>query len=331
MFKSAIVALTLWYVLLTMLLSLAFSTVLYRVSTHELAEALRNQYLALVNNDHDGDNPSYVSSNELDARSKSLLQDLLYFNALVLVGSSVTSFVLARRTLRPLEAAHEAQVRFTADASHELRTPLTAMKADTEATLMERGNGAVQLRRTLEGNLGDIEKLEQLTNHLLEISRYENKTAATTHDINLEAVIQAAVRQFRHRVSTNQLSLTTHLENVHIKGDKQGIRQLVTIVIDNAIKYTQAKGRIEISLATKNNHAVITISDGGIGIQAGDLPHIFDRFYRSLNPSIHKQHMVGYGLGLPLAKEIAEFHQGSIAVRSKANKGTVVTITLPKE
>jgi len=328
MFKSAIVTLTLWYVLLSVGLSLLFSGVLYHVSTRELEEALHNQYQEITNNDHDVGSQKYVSI-ELDTRSQHLWQQLVYFNVLVIAGSGIISYLLARRTLKPIEEAHQAQIRFTAEASHELRTPLTAMKADTEATLMDRSDDPAVLRQTLQGNLQDIEKLEKLANHLLEISRYKSKAAPTLEDINLETVIQKALKQFEQPIHANQLKVRVDINPVHVKGDSQGLQQLVIIVLDNAIKYSRTKGVIDVNLTDNNKAATMTITDEGMGIRAEDLPHIFERFYRSKTVNNDKREVLGYGLGLPLAKDIVELHKGSIEIKSEENKGTTATIKLP--
>jgi len=329
MFKSATVTLTLWYVLLSLGLSLLFSGVLYHFSTRELAEALHNQYHVLANLDHDGDDQLRASTQELNARSQHLLQNLLYFNLLVLAGSSLASYGLARRTLRPIEAAHQAQIRFTAEASHELRTPLAAMKADTEATLMDERNDAAVLRRTLQDNLHDIEKLERLTDHLLEISRYKSKSAPAKEDIDIDSIIRDVLQQFRQPIRANRLKTSTDTTPVRITGDPQALRQLITIVLDNAIKYSQPKGSIAVALTKDSKNAIITITDVGIGIRADDLPHIFESFYRAQTVATKQHQAVGYGLGLPLAKEIVETHNGTISVQSQEAKGTVVTIKLP--
>jgi signal transduction histidine kinase len=330
MFKSAIVTLTLWYVLLSTILCLLVSGVVYHFSTRELSEALRNQYAQLANSDHDSDNQRYVPTQELDTRSQHLLQNLIYFNVVVLAGSSVASYALARRTLRPIEAAHQAQIRFTAEASHELRTPLAAMKADTEATLMDDRNDAVMLRWTLQGNLHDIEKLEKLTNHLLEISRYKSKATPVWKDVELGTIIEDVLKQFRQPISASHIEITTDTKPVHLKGDPQALCQLVTIVLDNAIKYSPDKGSIRVVLTKANKQATLTIADTGMGIRAEDLPHIFESFYRSQKVATSEHKLpAGYGLGLPLAREIVEVHNGTIGVHSKENNGTVVTIKLP--
>ena len=327
MFKSATVKLTLWYVLLIMGLSFLFSGVLYHFSTGELTEALHNQYQVL--SDHDRSDRSYVSTHELDTRSRHLLKNLVYFNILVLAGSSLASYILAKRTLRPIEAAHQAQIRFTADASHELRTPLAAMKADTEATLMRGSGNAALLRRALKDNLADIEKLDKLTDHLVEISRYDSKTATPKEAVEMESIVQEVVQQFNSRTKDNNVKIEVKTEPARIHGDPHGVRQLITIVLDNAIKYSKPKGQIKVTLLKKNKNVVIAVKDHGIGIPADDLPHIFERFYRSQNVNTNKKRAAGYGLGLPLAEDIVEIHGGSIAVHSREHEGATVTITLP--
>jgi signal transduction histidine kinase len=327
MFKSATVSLTLWYVLLAMGLSFLFSGVVYHFSTGELTEALHNQYQVL--SDHDRGDRSYVPTHELDTRSHHLLKNLVYFNILVLTGSSLASYILARKTLRPIEAAHQAQIRFTADASHELRTPLAAMKADTEATLMTSPDNAALLRRALKDNLVDIEKLDKLTDHLVEISRYDSKAAVAEEDVELGSIIKEVIRQFNRRIKDNGLKIKVETEPAQVHGDMHGLSQLITIILDNAIKYSNPKGQINVALLRKNRGAIITVKDHGIGIPAGDLPHIFERFYRSQNVNTNKKKSTGYGLGLPLAKDIVDIHGGTIVLHSKEHEGTTVTITLP--
>jgi signal transduction histidine kinase len=329
MFKSAILKLTLWYVLMVMVLSLIFSVVLYRFSTYELSEGLTDQYHQIVINDHDSNDSSRISQAELDTGSNHLKMDLVYFNIVVLVGVLITGYVLARRTLRPIEAAHKSQIRFTADASHELKTPLTAMKADTEATLMRGPSDVGLLRRTLEDNLKDIEKLEKLTGHLLDLSRHDSRATAKAEVLDLEIITKEVVASFSSRTRDKQIKVNVKTQPALVKAEPQGLNQLIAIVLDNAIKYSNPKGQINLSLVNKRQRAIMTIEDDGIGIPPDDLPHIFERFYRSKNVSTAKDRPTGYGLGLPLAKDIVELNGGLIDVHSKEGQGTTVSITLP--
>ncbi|MEO6761149.1 MAG: HAMP domain-containing sensor histidine kinase [Candidatus Saccharimonadales bacterium] len=327
MFRSVTLKLTLVYVLLAIILSLLFSSVLYHFSTDELSDALSEQYKTLSVNDHDSDN-AHLPSEELDRHSGHLLAQLIYFNIFVIVGSTIVSYILARRTLRPIEQAHRSQIRFTAEASHELRTPLAAMRADTEVALMEKGLNP-KARRTLQGNVDDIRKLEQLASHLLDISRYQAGYTSPHELLNLDEITADALRQLNHVIKAKHLSVKLNIKPVQLLGDNYAVRQLITIVLDNATKYSQTGGTIAIKLTAENKQAVVVITDTGIGIPPSDLPHLFERFYRSTNTRGNEPGMNGYGLGLPLAQEIVQAHKGSIHISSKEHLGSEVVIKLP--
>jgi two-component system sensor histidine kinase CiaH len=329
MFRSATLKMSLWYVAFSMALSLAFSAALYLFSTHELQEGLSNQYREIVDNDHDRDNQNAITKREFDARSTNLRQELIYFNILVLIGTSGASYMLARRTLKPIEEAHEQQLRFTAEASHELRTPLTGMKADTEATLMQKNADIPMLRHALEENIRDIERLEDLTNHLLELALYQNKNVQAKTKIVLSTIVNSVVSQYQSRISGRKLTIDTNLDKTTMIGDKAAVLRLVTIVLDNAIKYSKDGGRILISVSHEPEVAKVSIRDDGVGIATADLPHIFERFYRSNHGFTSQEQVSGYGLGLSLAKEIVAVLRGSIDVVSKQDEGTTVVIKLP--
>lgn len=327
MFQSATFKLTLWYVLLATCLSVLFSVVVYRLSTEELGEALTHQYSSFVGNDHDGDNvpPPY---SDIQRHGQHLLNELIWFNIVVVSGSSVVGYFLARRTLKPIENAHQAQTRFTAEASHELRTPLAAMRADTEVALMEKGLPA-KTQRTLQGNLRDIERLELLAGHLLDIARYQNKIKAEPVPLDLDEIVQNVVNQLSRAAQEKHISIEPDIRPVQVRGEQYGLQQLVTIVLDNAIKYSHEHGTIVVSLHSDETKAELTIKDNGIGIPSDDLPHIFERFYRSMNTKSDKEAANGYGLGLPLAQAIVIAHSGEIQISSREDNGTTVRVTVP--
>lgn len=329
MFKSALAKLTLVYVVLAMALSLVFSFVFFHFATHELDEGLRNQLKIINMNVHDGDNSNNVSGAELHRRADNLKRDLIYFNLVVLVGTLIVGYLLAKRTLRPIEAAHAIQERFIAEASHELRTPLTAMKADTESILMEQGATAGQLRTALQENLQDMERLEKLSTHLLSMARYKSKKNLVNEPIDLQLVIKETVAQAKRQYRSKPMVITTDLQPTTIIADPLAIQQLLLIVIDNALKYSPANATIKVSQKVEANQISLAVADNGVGIPESDLPHIFKHFYRS-SQTKSSDSASGYGLGLPLAKDIVSLYGGTIEVTSRENKGTVVTIHLPQ-
>jgi len=327
MFWSATAKLTLWYLLLVTCLCVLFSVVVYHLSTEELGEALNHQYNRFADNDHDKDNIPPPHS-DIQQHGRHLLGELVWFNAAVIAGSSIVGYFFARRTLKPIEHAHQAQARFVTEASHELRTPLAAMQADTEVALMEKGL-PTKIQHTLRGNLRDIERLEQLTGHLLDIARYQNKATTEPVLLDLDEIVRDVAKQLSLAAQGKHIQLKQDLRPTQVMGEQYSLRQLITIVLDNAIKYGREQGIVTISLRAVEATAALTIKDDGIGIPVDDLPHIFERFYRSKKVKSDKKVVSGYGLGLALAQEVVSVHKGTIHIYSRENNGTTVRITLP--
>ncbi len=326
MFRSAIVKLTTVYVVLTMVLSLIFSFVFYHFATHELSEGLNSQFQQLVDFDHD--NTSLPAQNEFSDRSNILKKDLIYFNLVVLGGSIGLGFFLAKRTLKPIEETHNQQLRFTAEASHELRTPITAMKADTESILLQKHPSYRQLEETLQNNLKDIDRLQALTEHLLYMGKFKFTKPVNGQITDLKEALNGVTNLLnRQQKDKNRLKISCP-KGLKVKIDPTALEQLLTIVVDNAYKYSLADQPIKINAEASNEAIVIKVIDEGIGISVKDMPHIFEHFYRS--SSSEGPNASGYGLGLPLAKDIAEHYGGSIVVTSLQSKGTTVTIKLKK-
>jgi signal transduction histidine kinase len=316
-----------------MAISLLFSVALYSVTTGELRRGLHNESQSLYNKFpvFQGDprfgfnsNPFYESS------AHRILLRLLGFNALVLILAGASSYVLAKRTLGPIEAAHLQQKRFTSDVSHELRTPLTAIKMESEVALLNEKIPAKELRQTLESNLEEVAKLESLINNLLRLSRLEadelkqnfgvlTNTEITTHAIN--TINKLATR--------HNISIEENVKQAKLSGDLDSLSQLLVILLDNAIKYSPNGTIIRVESEPTKDNVIFKIKDSGSGIEQQALEHIFDRFYRA-DSSRAKTHIEGFGLGLSIAKMIAEIHLGHITIFSQLKKGTTATISLPR-
>ena len=328
MFRSALFKLTAVYVILTLLLSLMFSLVFYQFAEHELNEGLHHQYSLLVDNDHDADNVNRATGTELTTRSAHLERDLIYFNIVVFIGSIALALFLASRTLRPIEIAHESQIRFTAEASHELRTPISAMKADTESILGERRPTYKQLHDTLKSNLSDIQRLERLTNHLLYMGRFKSQKTTESPTSNVSKGIESSISLAGRQYKEKDIRPVLEIEDVNVKTEQIVLEQLLTIIVGNAYKYSKKKGTVTINAKSTAKNVHITVSDTGRGIPSQDLPHIFEHFYRSSNSQ--GPYSSGHGLGLPLAKNIVSHYGGEIIITSNKTSGTKVDIRLPK-
>jgi heavy metal sensor kinase len=231
--------------------------------------------------------------------------------------------------LARLEAAFRKISRFTADASHELRTPLAVMRTTAEVALRAPERDGAEARAALEQIMAEIERTSHLTENLLLLARADSGAAALQrHDVDLAMAVAEACAQVEVLARVQGLELTAELpERLHVAGDTHALRRLFLILLDNAVKYTPQGGRIEVTLREHGGDAVGEVRDSGIGIAQHDLPHVFDRFYRA-DRARSREHG-GAGLGLAIARWIAESHGGAIAVVSELERGSRFEVRLP--
>ena len=253
---------------------------------------------------------------------------LILVNLIILVAAGGASYWLARRSLKPIEEALEAQSRFTADASHELRTPLTAMKSEIEVALRNPKLNSKDTKELLSSNLEEIGKLEALSNGLLRLAQHDSHDSEAFVPVSLAKVSSDAIERMAIAIKRRPVKVFNEVEPTMVWGDRQHLTEVVAIILDNAIKYSLAKSSIRLTSHVQNNFAYLEVHDKGKGISAEDLPHIFDRFYRA-DTSRSKDKTSGYGLGLSIAKKIAELHGGAIETTSEVGKGSIFTLKLP--
>lgn len=332
MFTSATVRLTAAYLAIIMAISIFFSALLYQVSVGELREGLRRQVSAIQQLPRF---QAFIQPGELRALeaeqlargTQRIVNNLFVTNLVILVLAGAGSFILARRTLRPIEEAMETQSRFTADASHELRTPLTAMRTEIEVALRSQKTSKADLEKLLSSNLEEVGRLQGLADRLLQLARQETKANLEFNHLSLAEIADYAISNVSAQATKKKISLSNEIGEHTVFGNYEYLTDLFTILLDNAVKYSRTSGNVELT-AKGTRQVTVSIKDDGAGIRASDLPHVFDRFYRS-DTSRSKQGVDGYGLGLAIAKQIVELHGGSISLQSQPQKGTVATITLP--
>ncbi len=334
MFRQAVRSLTIKYLAVIMVLSLVFSFSLYQVAKREITDGLQAQYSDLYRRGiafrQLPADFQYVLQSEIDSRDDRVRTNLIFFNMAVFVGGLVVSYLLARETLEPIEKAVEAQNRFTADASHELRTPLTSMRTEIEVALRAGKLTAAEAKQLLESNLEEVTHLESLVNGLLTLSRMPSgEVSGTFKKVDVRKIVNAAAEKFKQASAERNIPLAvTSGPAAYSSGDATSLQQLFTILIDNAFKYSPDKSRIDISISVETKKVTVKVTDQGIGIKATDIPHVFERFFRADN-SRSKVSASGYGLGLSIARQIADLHKGSVQVDSQYDKGSTFTVTLP--
>jgi two-component system, OmpR family, sensor histidine kinase CiaH len=340
MFSRAVITLTAWYVVVLMTITIIFSATIFRLASAELdrsvqtqgkrqeqvfrdqfmPQSLRNQLAQLAQ----------ARAEQLEESRDALLRRVLWIDFTILfVGGGVCWF-LARRTLAPLEKASLDQQRFAADASHELRTPLTAIRTELEVALRQKSLSLDESKALHTSTLEEVARLESLAGGLLQLARTEHAQIQEHFKvIDLDAIAEKITEQMRKLAAKKQIALTIHTVPAQVKGDQTALEQLLTIFIDNAIKYTGEKGAVHVSLKRDHQKVILEIADNGRGINAESLPKIFDRFYRSDSSRTSQGNAAGYGLGLSIAKQIIELHKATVKVASIPEKGTTFTITFP--
>lgn len=329
MYRTATIRLTFWYLAMAMAISLVFSTVVYHVAHDELAVRLHNQTARIYKTyPVFSEDPFFVHDTDVAAGSQHILTNLFYANLAVLVGAGIGSYWLAKRTLQPIARANEQQKQFVADASHELRTPVTALKMGTEVALMDKAADKAELREALQSNLEEADKLETLLNSLLRLSKLDSDAATVTFvNTDVKEVVQQAVNQVQRQSSAKNIKVDNKLEKpLEVRGDKDTLVQMFVILLDNAIKYSPSGSTITITGTAHEHEIRITVADQGVGIEPDALGHVFDRFYRADKARTSNN---GFGLGLAIAKHIADLHQGNITIKSALGKGTRAIVSLP--
>ncbi len=235
-------------------------------------------------------------------------------------------------TFNDMIARLEASIRqirqFSADASHELRTPLTITKGETELALRKERTPEVY-REVLESNLEEIDRMSRIVDELLFLSRADlGEIKIAKEPVQLDQLVQEIQHQAIVLGKDREVeTVLGTLEPTQVVGDEWRLRELFLNIVDNAIKYSQEKGTVEINLEHANGMAKISVQDNGIGISPDEQKLVFDRFFRSDTARAHAQK--GTGLGLAICKWIAETHQGQIQVESTPGQGSRFTIFLP--
>ena len=231
--------------------------------------------------------------------------------------------------LARLDTAFTETTRFTADASHELRTPVSLIRTTAEVAL-RRPRSAEEYRQALEGILQESERTSALVQDLLTLTRADaGADAWSPSRVELRGFIDGLRGTLTTMCENRGLTLRLEVpgEPVFVDGEQAALGRLVVILVDNASKYTPAPGEVRVTLRTGDGAAEIEVADTGIGIAAEGLPRVFDRFYRA--DKARSRDSGGAGLGLSIAKWIAERHAGRITIESEPGNGCRVRVRLP--
>ncbi len=240
------------------------------------------------------------------------------------------SVLLVFYDLTEMRRVERSRREFVANVSHELRTPLTTMKAAVD-TLQD---GALEDRAVAIGFLkrinSEVDRMTDLVADLLELSRLESGHVVPHRTpLDLALLIQEAVERFAMPAAQNEVTLRHLVSDAapQVSADADMLRQVLSNLLDNAIKYTAPSGSVEVSARTANGNAVVTVADTGQGIPREHMPHVFERFYKVERA----RREGGTGLGLAIVKHIVQAHGGDVFVESQEGAGSTFVFTLPLE
>lgn len=333
MFNTARKKLTAWYILILMSVSIAFSVVIYRGMAFEVERFAYLQQMRFERRFVEfGIRPLPVSIDTeiIQDIKQHIILVLLGINAGILIVMGGVAYFLAGKTLAPIGEMIEEQNRFISDASHELRTPLTAMKSSLEVYLRDPKLTLSEAKTVLIENIEEVNRLSSLSTSLLTLSENQNENAhALFTYVYPQHIAEKALHQVKHSADIKKILIhIDKLPHQKIQGSEEKLIELFTILLDNAIKYSHNDSAISLSGEVHKKYMELRVIDKGIGIEEKDIPHVFNRFYRS-DSARSKMGAGGYGLGLSIAKKIVTLHKGSIHIESTIHVGTTVLVKFP--
>ena len=229
--------------------------------------------------------------------------------------------ILVARSMKYIEQSYQKQKQFVSDAAHEFRTPLTILYSYAE--LLEY---APKKKKIIAGIKDEVQQMNELIDRLLAIARYDNANIVMHREkFLLNELAASVVDAMSGLCPSGTFKLSGAGQKIELFADEVMIRQLLGILLDNAIKYTGENKKIAVKLSRLPSEVKISVEDNGIGIKKEDIVRVFDRFWQA-ETSRHKK---GLGLGLSLADAIVKLHKGRIFVRSEPGKGSVFEVVLP--
>jgi PAS domain S-box-containing protein len=248
-------------------------------------------------------------------------------NNISLTGTTV-DVTQIKRAEAMLRRVNEAQKRFVSDAAHELRAPLTSIQGNLQLLLRYSNMPLEDRNAALSDAHREAARLGRLVTDLLALARGDSGEGLRRESLHLHELVSEAVRQAQHLAQHHRLEIG-EIQPCTIEGDRDRLKQLTLILLENALKYTPRDGQVSVRLTCDPDWSEFTVTDSGVGISAEDLPHVFDRFYRADKGRARGDDPGGTGLGLPIAQWIVAQHGGRIDLQSQIGVGTTVTVRLP--
>ena len=263
--------------------------------------------------------------------SKKFIKNIGLSFTISLVAILVASYVLSKKTLKPIVESWKKQSRFVQDASHELRTPLSIIKLKQESLLEKPESKIIDNAEDINISLQETQRLTKLIKELMEIARSDSNQIKLNKELfNCDKELNDLIELYKDIAQNQKKELNTDFKyNDELNADINKLKELIVILLDNSIKYTKEGDKIYIRTYKKDNRFILEVEDTGIGISKDAIDHVFERFYRE-EKSRNRQ-KGGMGLGLSIAYNIVMLHKGTIKFEKNRKIGTKVIVTLPRK
>ena len=296
--------------------------------TRALAEGDLSHRIAISGSDEFADLGTSFNRMAADLQAHQKALESAHANLETIVAERTEELRQANQTLRNID---EKRRGFFADISHELRTPLTIIRGEGEIALRGASKRVSEYKQSIARIVEQAKHLTLLVNDLLFIARQGAGAARLNlQTIDLGELVQKVcgdAEVLAHSKAVNVSYDSNGAEHDLVRGDPARLRQMLLVLLDNAVRYSQSNGEVKVAIARTDQEVTVRVSDSGIGIPPDEIESIFERFRRAGNAMEHNAE--GLGLGLPVAKAIVEAHKGRIEMASRLGEGTTVTIALP--
>lgn len=275
-----------------------------------------------------------VAFTEINAEH-TILRNLLIVLILVVLAALILAFLIslfnANRSIKPVEDSYNKQKQFVADASHELKTPLTTINTNVDVLMSHEDSTVREEKKWLQYIKTETERMTKLTNDLLYLARLDHsENAVLTSRVSFSEAAESVILLMEAVIFEKNVNMDYDITpDLYVNGNSEQLKQIVMILLDNAVKYTPQKGDIRVTLKRKESSdtAVLKVYNTGEGISEEAQKHIFERFYRE--DKSRARESGGYGLGLAIAHAIVESYKGTIKVESVKNEYTQFTVKIP--
>lgn len=329
--KSEVNRLTLSYLAVIMTLSLIFTGIIYLLSTASLNRPLlpseeENSSVSMEAPEFEEHSFENTFRKRLERRDNTTRMTIIYslagFNLGIFVIGIFVSRSLAKLTLAPIERAMMKQTQFIFDASHELKTPLTAMLVRNEVALRKKSLPEKKAREVITKNIEEILKMKELTASMLDVAR-ENGEPEKSTEINVPEFLADLQEKLAPVARERGVKIETEMtlgKNLRASAAKNTLEQILTIFADNAMKYSEEK-IIYLRAWRRGKNVAFSVKDNGVGVKKEDQKRIFERFYQVDAARTRTEDKTSHGLGLAIAKNLAERQGYKIVLRSSEGRG----------